>query len=86
MGFKDKHTDQYHYTRVQNASQEKNESPEMFLDRLRMLCQRTVRISEHAIQQVVINQEADRRLLAAFINGLSGLPSKQVKITDARNY
>jgi len=35
--FKDKHTDQYHYARVQNASQEKNESPEVFLDRLRKL-------------------------------------------------
>ena len=38
--FKDKHTHQYNYTRVQNASKEKGESPEMFLDRLRKLCQR----------------------------------------------
>ena len=43
--FQDKHTDQYHYARVKNASQEKNESPEVFLDRLRKLCQRTVRSS-----------------------------------------
>jgi hypothetical protein len=28
--FKDKHTDQYHYARVQNASQEKNESLDVF--------------------------------------------------------
>ena len=35
--FKDKHTDRYHYTRVQTAPQEKNESPEMFLDRLRKI-------------------------------------------------
>jgi hypothetical protein len=28
--FKDKHTDQYNYSRVQTASQEKNEIPEMF--------------------------------------------------------
>jgi len=78
--FKDKHTDQYNYTRVQNASQEKGESPEMFLDRLRKLCQRTIRISDNAVEQAVINQEADRRLLAAFINGLSGLPGKHVRL------
>ena len=79
-GFKDKHTDQYHYTRVQNASQEKGESPEMFLDRLRKLCQRTVRTSDNAVEQAVINQETDRRLLAAFINGLIGAPGKQGRV------
>jgi len=75
--FKDKHTDQYHYSRVQNATQEKGESPEMFLDRLRKLCQWTIRISDNAVEQAVINQEADRRLLAAFINGL---PGKHVRL------
>ena len=83
--FKDKHTDQYHYTRVQTASQEKGESPEMFLDRLRKLCQRTVRNSDNAIEQAVINQEADRRLLAAFMNGLIGAPGKHVRLQMLEN-
>jgi len=83
--FQDKHTDQYHYARVQNASQEKNESPEVFLDRLRKLCQRTVRNSVNAVEQAVINQEADRRLLAAFINGLTGAPGKQVRLQMPEN-
>jgi len=83
--FKDKHTDQYHYTRVQTASQEKGESPEMFLDRLRKLCQRTIRTSENAVEQAVINQEADRRLLAAFINGLIGAPGKHVRLQMPEN-
>jgi hypothetical protein len=83
--FKDKHTDQYHYTRVQTASQEKGESPEMFLDRLRKLCQRTVRNSDNAIEQAVINQEADRRLLAAFMNGLIGAPGKHVRLQMPEN-
>jgi hypothetical protein len=60
--FKDKHTDHYHYARVQNTSEEKNESPEAFLDRLRKLCQRTVRRSENPVEQAVINQEVDGRL------------------------
>ena len=78
--FKDKHTDHYHYVRLQNASQEKNESPEAYLDRLRKLCQRTICSSNNAVEQAVINREADRRLLAAFINGLIGLPGKQVRM------
>ena len=38
----------------QTASQEKNESPEMFLDRLRKLCERTIQRSESAVEQAVI--------------------------------
>ena len=78
--FKDKHTDHYHYARVQNASQEKDESPETFLGRLRKMCQRTIRSSDNPVEQAVINQEADKRLLAAFINGLKGEPGKQVRL------
>ena len=83
--FNDKHTDHYHYARVQNASQEKNESPEAFLYRLRKLCQRTVRRSENPVEQAVINQEADRRLLAAFINELIGAPGRQVRLQMPEN-
>jgi len=57
----------------------------MFLDRLRKLCQRTVRTSENAVEQAVINQEADRRLLAAFINGLIGTPRKHVRLQMPEN-
>jgi hypothetical protein len=84
-GFKDKHTDQYHYTRVQNAPQEKNESPEMFLDRLRKLYQRTIRSSDNPVEQALINQEADRRHLAAFINGLTGAIGKPVRMQMPEN-
>ena len=44
------------------------------------MCQRTVRFSEDPVEQAVFNQEADRRLLAAFINGLIGVPGKQVRL------
>jgi hypothetical protein len=72
--FKDKQTDQYNYTRLQNASQMKDESPEMYLDRLRKLCQRTVQQTENPVEQAILNREADKRLLAAFISGLRGVP------------
>lgn len=57
--FKDKHTNQYRYARVQSAPQEKNESPDEFLDRLQILCQRTIRSSDNPVEQAVINQEAE---------------------------
>jgi hypothetical protein len=31
-------------------------------------------------EQAVINQEAERRLIAAFINGLTGVPGKQIRL------
>jgi hypothetical protein len=43
-------------------------------------CQRTIRSSDNPVEQAVINQEADRRLLAAFINGIVGAPGKQVRL------
>ena len=82
--FQDMHTDHYQYARVQNASQEKNESSEVFLDRLRKLYQQTDRSSAYPVEQAVI-QQADRRLLAAFINGLLGIAGKQVKMQMPRN-
>jgi hypothetical protein len=78
--FKDKHTDQYKYARVQNALQDNNESPEAFLDCLRKWCQRTIQSSSNPAEQAVINWEADRRLLAAFINGLTGVPGRRVQL------
>ena len=78
--FKDKHTDQFDYSRLQTAVQEKHESLEVFLDRLRKLCQRTILGSNDPVEQAVINREADRRLLAAFINGLTGVPGRQVRL------
>jgi hypothetical protein len=78
--FKDNQTDQYHYERLLNLFQDKNESPEMYLDRLRRLCHRTIQRSDNPVEQAVINREAERRLLAAFINGLIGLPGKQVRL------
>lgn len=78
--FKDKRTDQYNYARLQNATQEKTESPEVFLDRLRKWCQRTIQSSNNPVEQAIINREAERRLVAAFINGLTGVAGRQVKL------
>jgi hypothetical protein len=78
--FNDKQTDQYNYTRLQNASQERDESPEVYLDRLRKLCQRTVQQTGDPVEQAILNREADKRHLVACINGLRGVPGKQVRL------
>ena len=54
--FSDKMPAQYHYTRLQDAIQEKNESVEEFIDRCRKLCQKTVRIVEDGAAQRIINK------------------------------
>ena len=76
--FKDKHTVRYNYDRLQDATREKNDSREAFLDRPRKWCQRTIKSSNNPVEQAVINREADGRLLAAFINGLTGTPGRQL--------
>jgi len=77
--FSEKMPAQYHYTRLQDAVQEKNESVEEFADRCRKLCQKTVRVVEDGAAQRIINEEAERRLVAAYINGLFGLVGQQVR-------
>ena len=57
----------------------------IFFDHLRKLCQQTIRSSANPVEQAVINQEADRRLLAAFINELIVTVGKQVRMQMPNN-
>jgi hypothetical protein len=77
--FKQKQLPQYHYTALQTASQKKDESPEMFADRCRKLCENTIRQVSNPTEQKVIIEEAEHRLLAAYINGLYGMVGQQVR-------
>jgi hypothetical protein len=78
--FRVKQTDQFNYVRLQNSPQGKEESPEAYLDRLRKLCHRTISKADTPEEQIVLNREAERRLLAAFIDGLRGAPGKHVRL------
>lgn len=77
--FAEKHPDQFFYTRLQSAEQEKGETPELFADRCRQLCRATVRRSEIPAEQRIIQEEADRRLLAAYVSGLRGVVGQQLR-------
>jgi len=77
--FSDKLPDQYYYTRLQDAAQGREERAEEFGNRCRKLCQRTIRKVQDEEVQRIINEEAERRLLAAYINGLRGVVGQQVQ-------
>lgn len=77
--FRVKQLAQFHYVALQNAAQHKNESPEAFADRCKRLCTKTIRQVADAEQQKIINEEAERRMLAAYTNGLFGTVGQQVR-------
>jgi hypothetical protein len=59
--------------------QNRGESPQEFADRCRALCQRTILFSSDPSVQSIYAMDAERRLLAAFISGLSGQSGQQVR-------
>jgi len=63
--FSDKLPEQYYYTRLQDASQWRDESAEVFGDRCRKLCQRRIRKVQDEEVQRIINDEAERRLFSS---------------------
>jgi hypothetical protein len=77
--FSEKLPAKYSYTRLQDAIQEEGESVEDFADRRRRLCKKIVRIPRDEATQRVINEEAERRLVATYINGLQAIVGQRVR-------
>jgi len=57
--FRDTHTDQYHFMRLQTARQGRNESPQEFADRCRALSQKIVCKVDDPVVQRIHNENAD---------------------------
>lgn len=83
--YKDIHTDQYHFTKLQTARQGKNESPQEFADRYRALAQKINANANDPPIQRVHRENAERMLLASFILGLAGVPGRQVSYANPRD-
>lgn len=77
--FRSRQPDQFHYAQLQTASQQKGETVEAFADRCKQLSLRTIRKVGDPVVQTVINEEAERRLIAAFVSGLHGNVGIQVR-------
>ena len=82
--FKEKLPENYYYSQLQTAVQRKNESPEAFADRVKALSLKTIKHSDDAVEKRILSEEAERRLLAAYIAGLRGEVARQVRLRMPR--
>jgi hypothetical protein len=74
--FLGKHTDQFNFMNLQNAVQKRGESVAQFSERVRQLGALTVRQTGDPATQKVVDEEAERRMLASFLHGLQGKPGE----------
>ena len=77
--FGDRKPAQYRYAQLQSAEQRVSESIREFADRCRTLARRTIPVTTDPVAAKVLGEEADRRMLAAFVNGLRGNVGRQVR-------
>lgn len=70
--FTGKQTQHFHYANLTNAIQMRNESVEAFADRIRRLGTLTITPRVNPDEQRVVQEEAEKRMLHAFLHGLSG--------------
>jgi hypothetical protein len=84
--FKNRHTDQFHFSRLQTAKQLRHAdtSTLQFADRCRNLAEKIIRKSDNPDEQRAHQENADRIMLAAFVAGLAGETGKQVRICNPR--
>lgn len=74
--FQGKHTDQFNFMNLQNATQKRGESMAQFSERILQLGALTVRQTGDDAAQKIIEEEAERRMLATFLHGLHGKPGE----------
>jgi len=83
--FRNVHTDQYHFMRLQTARQAKHEGPQEFADRCRALAQKVMCKDSDPVAQRIHRENAERMLLASFVAGLSGEVGRQVKFLNPQD-
>ena len=83
--FRDTHTDQYHFMRLQTAKHSRYESIQESADRCRALAQKIVCKVDDAVVQRIHYEKADRLLLASFVGGLTGIPGMQVRFSNPQS-
>ena len=79
--FKDIHTDQYHYMKLQTAREGRKEDTHAFADRSRALSQNIMFRVSDPLAQHIHRGNAKLMLLAIFVAGVLGMPEKSVRLT-----
>ena len=82
--FRDVHSDQHHFTRLQTARQAKNGGPLEYADRCKGLARKLMSKVNRPRAQHIYRENADRMRLASFFAGLSGVVGRQVRYPKPR--
>ena len=85
LRFRDIHTHQYHFMRLQTARHSRNKSIQEFADRFRTLAQKIVCKVDGPVAQRIHYENADRMLPASFVAGLTGIPVRQVRFPNPQS-
>ena len=80
--FSEKLPARYHYNQLHEAAQGWDESPIQFLYRCRTMSHKTVRKSADPVEQRILREEAEARLLTSFVYGLRGEPGHELRIRN----
>ena len=83
--FKDSHTNQYHFMKLQMAKKLKGESPQTFADRCHMLAQKVMGRDGDPVAQRIHQENAEHMCLASFVAGLAGLPGCYVRFSNLQS-
>jgi len=83
--YKDVHTDQYHYIKLQTAIQGKGEDPEAFADGCRESTGKIICKVEDPVAQRIHNENSERMLLASFVTELTGNPGTQCRYANPQS-
>lgn len=78
--FRGKMPDNFYYVELQTATQKEKESPEAFADRVKTLSLKTLKETRDPLERRILAEEAERRLLAAYVAGLRGEIGKYVRL------
>ena len=80
--FRDTHTDQCRFMRLQTVRQSKNRPIQVFADRCTALAQKIGCKVDDPVAQRIRNKNADRMLLARFVAALSGVAGTRVRFSN----
>jgi hypothetical protein len=83
--FRDVHSDQYHFMKLQTARQGRSESPQEFAVLCRGIAQKIMVKADDPVEQLVYRENSDRMLLASFVARLTGVIGKQVRYSAPRS-
>jgi len=84
--FRDVHTDQYHFMRLQTGRQAKKEGPQEFADRCRALAQKVMCNDSDPVVEGIHLENAHRMLLARFVAGLAGVAGRQFRYQNPQTH